>query len=69
MDKIRIALIGYGNVGKAFADMLLRRADYIRDTFGTEPVITAMSPVPEAETTLRPLRPLPVSRYPVVSTK
>ena len=42
MDKIRIALIGYGNVGKAFADMLLRRADYIRDTFGTEPVITAI---------------------------
>lgn len=42
MDKIRIALIGYGNVGKAFADMLVRRADYIRDTFNTEPVITAI---------------------------
>ena len=27
MGRIRIALIGYGNVGKAFAEMLLRREE------------------------------------------
>ena len=42
MDKIRIALIGYGNVGKAFAEMLLRREDYLRETFDTKAVITAI---------------------------
>lgn len=42
MDKIGIALIGYGNVGKAFARMLGRKRQYIRDTFGAEPVITAI---------------------------
>ena len=41
MDRIRIALIGYGNVGQAFARMLKRREDYIKETFGLEPVITA----------------------------
>ena len=43
MDRIRIALIGYGNVGQAFARMLKRREDYIKETFGLEPVITAIS--------------------------
>ena len=43
MDNIRIALIGYGNVGQAFARMLLRKEDYIKETFGVEPVITAIS--------------------------
>ena len=42
MKTIRIALIGYGNVGKAFARMLLRKKDYIRDTFDTEVLITAI---------------------------
>ena len=42
MDKTRIALIGYGNVGRAFARMLIRKQDYIRETFGTEAVITAI---------------------------
>ena len=42
MKKIRIALIGYGNVGRAFAGMLPRRRDYIREEFGTEAVITAI---------------------------
>lgn len=42
MDQIRIALIGYGNVGQAFARMLERKRAYIRDTFDTDPVITAI---------------------------
>ena len=42
MDKIRLALIGYGNVGQAFAEMLLRKEEYIKETFQTEPVITAI---------------------------
>ncbi len=42
MNRIRIALIGYGSVGQAFARMLLRRQDYIRKTFDTEAVITAV---------------------------
>ena len=43
MDKIRIALIGYGNVGQAFARMLKRKKGYIKETFGLEPVITGIS--------------------------
>ena len=43
MDRIRIALIGYGNVGQAFARMLLRKEDYIKERFGLEPVITGIS--------------------------
>ncbi len=43
MEKIRIALIGYGNVGQAFARMLLRRKDYIMEKFGLEPMITGIS--------------------------
>ena len=42
MDQIRIALIGYGNVGQAFARMLERRREYIRETFDTDPVVTAI---------------------------
>lgn len=42
MEKIRIALIGYGNVGQAFARMLARKDDYIRETFDREAVITAI---------------------------
>ena len=42
MDTIRIALIGYGNVGQAFARMLVRRQKYIEETFDTRPVITAV---------------------------
>ncbi|MBQ6401134.1 MAG: homoserine dehydrogenase [Firmicutes bacterium] len=42
MNTIRIALIGYGNVGQAFARMLRRRDEYIRETFDTEAAITAI---------------------------
>ena len=42
MKKVRIALTGYGNVGQAFARMLMRKKDYIRETFGAEPLITAI---------------------------
>ena len=42
MKTIRIALIGYGSVGRAFARMLLRREDYIRDTFDAKAIITGI---------------------------
>ena len=42
MKEVRIALIGFGNVGQAFARMLRRREDYIRDTFDTKALITAV---------------------------
>ena len=43
MDRIRIALVGYGNVGQAFARMLIRKEDYFKENFGVEPVTTAIS--------------------------
>ena len=42
MKTVRIALIGYGNVGKAFAAMLLRKEDYIREAFDAKAVITGI---------------------------
>lgn len=42
MKTVRIALIGYGNVGKAFAEMLLRKEDYIRSEFNAKATITAI---------------------------
>ena len=42
MDSIRIALIGYGSVGQAFARMLMRKKDYIEEEFGRTPVITSI---------------------------
>lgn len=42
MKTIRIALIGYGSVGRAFARMLLRREDYIRNTFDAKALITGI---------------------------
>ena len=40
MKTVRIALIGYGNVGKAFAAMLLRKEDYIREAFDAKAIQT-----------------------------
>ena len=42
METIRIALIGYGNVGKAFADMLLRKEGFLREAFDVKAEITAI---------------------------
>ena len=42
MKTVRIALIGYGNVGRAFAEMLLRKEAYIRETFDAKAIITAI---------------------------
>ncbi len=42
MERIRIALIGYGSVGQAFAAMLERKRAYIEDSFGVSPQITAL---------------------------
>ena len=41
MKTVRIALIGYGNVGRAFAGMLLRKEPYIMETFHAKAIITA----------------------------
>ena len=42
MEKIRIALIGYGNVGQAFARMLERKKEFIEERFGKTPIISAI---------------------------
>lgn len=42
MKKIKIAMAGYGNVGRAFANMLGRRKEYIENNYGVTPVITAV---------------------------
>ncbi|MBO5993989.1 MAG: hypothetical protein J6Q41_00565, partial [Firmicutes bacterium] len=42
MDRIRIALIGYGNVGQAFHRMLERKEGDIIREFGVEPIVTAI---------------------------
>ena len=42
MDRFRIALIGFGNVGQAFQRMLERKRSYIRDEYDIDPVITAI---------------------------
>ena len=42
MDRIRIALIGFGNVGQAFQRMLDRKKQDIINEYGIEPVITAI---------------------------
>ncbi|MBQ7702967.1 MAG: homoserine dehydrogenase [Firmicutes bacterium] len=42
MDRIRIALIGFGNVGRAFRRMLERKKEDIVAEYGIEPVITAI---------------------------
>ena len=42
MKTVRIALIGYGNVGKAFAAMLLRKEEYIREAFDAKAIITGI---------------------------
>ena len=42
MKTCKLALIGCGNVGKGFIDMLARRKDYIREKYDTEVLITAV---------------------------
>lgn len=42
MKTVKMALIGYGNVGQGFARMLKRREDYIKDTYDCEVKITAI---------------------------
>lgn len=43
MNTVKVALIGYGNVGQAFARMLLRRREFIAQRFDAEVLITAIS--------------------------
>lgn len=42
MKTMKLALIGYGHVGKAFAKMLRQRTDYICENFNTKVRITAI---------------------------
>lgn len=42
MNTAHIALVGYGNVARAFARMLERQRDGIRSVYGVEPIITAI---------------------------
>ncbi len=42
MKTCKLALIGCGNVGKGFIDMLARRQEYIREKYDTEVLITAV---------------------------
>lgn len=42
METIKLALIGYGNVGRAFAKMLRQKTDYIAENFDTKVEITAI---------------------------
>lgn len=42
MKRIKIAMIGYGNVGQAFAQMLKRKADYFKDNYDAQMDIVAI---------------------------
>ena len=42
MKTVKMALIGYGNVGQGFARMLKRRSEYIKETYGCNVIITAI---------------------------
>lgn len=43
MDKLKVALLGFGNVGQAFAKLLLSKHDEIFNNFNTEIMVTAIS--------------------------
>ena len=43
MNTVKLALIGYGNVGKAFAEMLERRREDIEKQYGKRIIISAIS--------------------------
>jgi homoserine dehydrogenase len=40
--KIRIMMVGFGNVGKAFAKLLLGKADELETRYGLNPVVTGI---------------------------
>lgn len=42
LKKIKLALIGYGHVGQAFARMLSRKKDWVETAYNVSPVITAI---------------------------
>lgn len=43
MKTLRLALMGFGNVGQAFGKMLLEKQDEIQDRYDTEVKITAIA--------------------------
>lgn len=42
MKTIKLAMIGYGNVGRAFTKMLERRRDFLKEQYETEIAVTAI---------------------------
>ena len=43
MRTVRLALVGLGNVGRAFLDLMLTKADLLRDRHGLELVLTGVA--------------------------
>lgn len=43
MKDLKLALLGFGSAGRAFAKMLLEKQDEIRDAYGRKVVVTAIS--------------------------
>ena len=41
--KIKLALLGLGNAGKAFADLLEEKKETIKDKYGKEVIVTAIA--------------------------
>ena len=42
-NKIKIAILGFGNVGKAFAKLLIEKEEEIFDKFSLKVVVSAIS--------------------------
>ena len=45
MKNVKIGIVGFGNVGQGFAQALRQKRDFLRETYGINPLITAVSDV------------------------
>ena len=43
MEKLKLALLGFGNAGQAFCRLLLDKQDEIRDTYRTDVSVTVIA--------------------------
>lgn len=43
MKNVKIGIIGFGNVGQGFAQAILQKRELLRETYGINPLITAIS--------------------------
>lgn len=43
MKKLKLALLGFGNAGQAFAKLLLKKSDKINEIYGHEVIVTAIA--------------------------